>query len=331
MIQDSLKSKVARSKFFTFMLCLLFSFLAWLSIKISRETVSNMPVELQISNLPTNLIITHKSDSILNLSIQTTGIRLLTNRSMKRANILETDFSSLQRARGGNEHLYFFAAAQAEMRYSFINDIPRQQVKFQPDTIFIQAIPAFRKKVPVLVQKEIDFKNGFRIYSFPVISPDSVWVSGPLALNDSIQFISTEPVRGSGIDKDLQVKTGLVNPFTKQNVSISTSQVNVFIPVDEFTEASVELDIDVDCLGIDSIYPGSRISLLPDRVTVSYLVALKDSGTISDDVFRAAVACPDTITSVGTRLQVEIIQHPGFVEIISIRPPEVEFILIRNN
>ncbi len=313
------------------MLCLMFSFLAWLSIKISRETVSTIPLELQISGVPNDLIIASLPDSTFTLSLQTTGIRLLTNRSMKRMGVLEADFNLFQKARGNNDNLYFFTANQAEIRYSLTNDIPRQQLKIQPDTIYIITAPAFRKKIPVVVRKELDFRKGFRVYSFPVVTPDSVWIWGPAAFKDSMQFIQTDIIRATNVDKNIQLNVGLENPFRQHNFAVSTNQVSVFIPIEEFTEASVELDLSVDCPETDSLFPGSRIFLFPDKVTTTYLVALKDLKAISNQMFKATVGCPDTLARETARLQVHIKEHPGIVEIIRSKPSEVEYVLIKNN
>ncbi|MFW5687553.1 MAG: CdaR family protein [Bacteroidota bacterium] len=319
-----------RSKATIFLLCLFFSAAAWLSIKLSREATSNFPLQLQVTNIPDDLLITHQSDSSFILSLRTTGMKNLTSGSLSRANVLTTDFSNLQQARGDNDNQYFFTASQAEIRFALLNDLQRTDVSAHPDTVFFTTSKAFRKKVPVLLRKEMDLRPGFKIYDFPILTPDSVVVTGPRQLQDSITFIETEVLQIKQADKPVLTRADLVNPWKEQQVSLSEQQTEVFITIEEFTEATVELPLTVDCPEITQNQAKGKLMLFPDKVTVYYLVALRNIRTITDDMFTVSVACPDTITSGRARLKPQVTQHPGLVEIIRTSPSEVEYVWIKN-
>jgi hypothetical protein len=319
-----------RNKVFTFILCLMFSLIAWLSIKISRETTLTIPLEIQVSNLPDNLIFTHFSDSIFTLTLRATGIRFLTNPSLRSENSLETDFGALQRMRGTNDNVFFFTASQAELRFSLYNELHRTSVRAQPDTIFFTATDAITQKVPVIARLNIDYRPGFRLYNFPVISPDSVYVTGPEWLRDSVRFINTEPIKAEGVDKPLNRRVRLLNPVQGQPFIISESHAEVLVPVEEYTEASVELPLSINCPDIEQRFPGSRILLFPENVNVHYLVAFRDIRNIGAEMFRVKVQCPDTTAQSGNRLSVSVTEFPGMVEILRIRPADVEYVWIRN-
>jgi hypothetical protein len=319
----------SRSKAFTFLLCLIFSFIAWISIKLSRETTRILPLEISITNVPENLIFTHLSDSAFALSLQTTGIRLLSQQGIRGTNKLETDFATLQKARGNDDNLYFYTAAQAELKYSMINEISRSRLKAHPDTIYFAVTRGFRKKVPVIAQLQIDYQPGFNIYNFPRISPDSVYVTGPERLKDSVDFIQTEVITADLVDESITLKASLINPLHNYNIRLSKESVEVIIPVEEFTESTVELPLTLECHDLKKQFPQSKILLFPESVDIHYLVALKDIKTITADMFKVVVQCPDTTAQGKSRLPIDVTEQPGLVNIIRTRPSDVEYVWIK--
>lgn len=243
---------------------------------------------------------------------------------------LEVDFTTLQRLRGSEEDIYFYTASQAETKYSLLYEIPRANVNAHPDTVFFSATKAFRKRVPVVAQLAIDYRPGFMLYNFPILSPDSVYISGPEALKDSVNFINTEMIKANRVDKNLEMVASLVNPLPDNLIKISRTQVEVQVPVEEFTEATVELPLEINCPEIDRHFPESKILLFPENVDIHYLVALKDIKTITPDMFKITVQCPDTTAQGKSRLPILVTEHPGLVDIIRARPPDVEYVWIKN-
>lgn len=318
-----------RSKAVIFLLCFLFSSVAWLFIKLSREAATVLPLELNITNIPDELVLTHRSDTAFALSVKTTGIKILTTNSLRNTNKLEADFTSLQKLRGNDNTQFFYTATQAEIRFSMLNEIPRTGLKAHPDTIFFTASEAFLKKVPVVVQKELDFRPGFKMYDLPISFPDSVYVRGPVVLKDSVNFIETEPLKVNQADKNIQTQLPLINPYPDRQLHLSEQQVDVTVPIAEFTESTAELPLHIDCPEIDNKSSGNQLMLFPEKVTVFYLVALKDINSISPDMFTATVSCPDTLSRDKPRLKTHVVEYPGLVEIIRTKPQEVEYVWIK--
>lgn len=318
-----------RQKALIFFICLFFSFVAWISIKLSRESSAELTLQFNVVNVPADLIFTAQTDSAFVVRIQSTGLRLLTSRLMRSLGSLETDFGLLQQTRRNNRDAFFITASQAEGRFSMISEIPRHSLRMQPDTIFLFPEPAFRKKVPVILQKEIDFLPGYRLYDIPQILPDSVFISGPLHMKDSVHFIQTSLLRANRAAANIRASVQLQNPWKRQHIKLSQKTAEVLIPIEEFTEASVDLSLMADCPELFAQSQTGDLLLFPDQVNVSYLVALKDLQSITSDMFRAFVQCPDTSATEGLRLRIELREKPGLVEIIRLRPQEVEYLLIK--
>lgn len=323
------KTPEIRQKTIIFVVCLVFSFIFWLTINLSRESEAIVPIEFHVTNIPTDLIFTGQSDSTFLFTVQSTGIRLITSRFLRRTKKLETDFGNLQQVKRDGERLFFFTSSQAETRFSLLSDIPRSALEALPDTIFFKVEDAFFKRVPVKLVKDISLQPGFKLYDVPAITPDSVDVYGPAELADSIRFFNTSMLTATRVDQNISRNLKIENPWKNQQVNISVDEVEVFISVEEFTEATVEIPLHVDCNGLNNISAYGELMLFPDKVTVFYLVALKDDNKIIADMFRAYVSCPDTIATPGQRLAVEIREKPTLIDLIRVRPQEVEYIWIK--
>ncbi|MFN2395977.1 MAG: CdaR family protein, partial [Bacteroidales bacterium] len=327
--QNIRKKPEIRRKAFIFLLCLVFSFISWLFIKLSRESAAIVPVKIEVINTPPDVIITGKSDSIFVVNVKSTGVKLLSSGLMRRVETFETDFSALQQLRRNNGNIvYFFTAPQAQTRFSVISDIPRSALSVHPDTIFFYTIDTFSKKVPIKLERDLQLRKGFRIYDIPTLSPDSVTVFGPITLSDSIDYITTEKLTATSVDENINKTVRLENPWKTHQISLSEIDTDVFIPVEEFTETTVSLPVAVDCTWNSRVNPDDLL-LFPDQVDVHYLVALKDDSAITPDMFSAFVNCPDTLNVDRYRLTVEIREKPALVDILRIRPAEVEYIWIK--
>jgi hypothetical protein len=323
------KEPEARRKYTIFFLCLLFSLIAWLSIKLSRESAATFRVDVIITNIPENVIIVAPSDSVIFVNLQTTGLKLLTSRLFGSQRAMDVEFNMLQRKSQPDNNQYFLTASQAEMRFALLNELPRVAFRIEPDTIFFSTSEAFRKKVPVLLDAQLQFVPGFNKYRNHQITPDSVLVSGPLQFRDSVDFVFTETLSRQGVYQDISTNLGLINRLREYGVKLSENKVNAHIPVEEFTEATTELQVKIDCKENEPDGKSEEIILLPDKVSVHYLVALRDDKGIDPSAFSVFVNCHDTITENSNRLRVEVREKPQLIEILRIRPAEVEFIVIK--
>jgi hypothetical protein len=318
--------KLNRNKINLILVCIFLSSVSWLFIKLSRESAAIVPIEIIISNIPDNIIFTSQADSVIMVSMQSTGLKLLAARLFGNYDILEADFNSLQRKYQNDQMVFYLSRSQAEMRFAMLSELPRTAFRVQSDTIFFPAVEAFRKKVPVIPSYDLQFVSGFNIYRNPVVIPDSIDITGPFELRDSIEYIVTEMIAKQAVYQSINRQVKLVNPFEDQEIYLSQKTVEVQITVEEYTEATVELSLRMDCPENRSSTP---VILLPDRVTVHYLVALRDDKAIDESMFKAFVPCPDSVATGTYRLRTEIREKPALVRIIRTRPAEIEFITIQ--
>jgi hypothetical protein len=109
----------------------------------------------------------------------------------------------------------------------------------------------------------------------------------------------------------------------EKNISVSPKKIVSYLKVEKFTESNIEIPINHNAAKINK-----SIKLFPDKVNVSYMVALKDYKRVNESMFRAVVDFTKLdLKSAENKVKVEISKFPSFVKINKIDPEKVEFII----
>ena len=104
-----------------------------------------------------------------------------------------------------------------------------------------------------------------------------------------------------------------------EGLNADVEEVEVSVNVEKYTESEVVVPITV---------PGNtNMHLYPDKVTVRYIVAMKDYAIINQLSFKAVVDTMD-IYSMDV-LPVDLVLFPNNTQIISVEPKAVEYIIVQ--
>lgn len=315
-----------RKKLYVFLVCLFLSAFFWLFIKLSREAQAVIERPLVVSQVPSDVVISQQSHQRLQLTIQTTGARLLASSFLKTDDTLFVDAATFGRTNRSGELWHFVTAAQMRSSLAGQFDGGRSLTGIWPDTVFVKLAFASQKKVPVRLNASYTFDRRFGQYGELKLLPDSVVVRGPRQVVDTLQAIRTEPLVFENLSQTIEKNVVLQNPAFGYGLTLETQQAFLTIPVEEFTEKSVEVSLSVLCNHESGAVHNLR--LFPNRVTVSCLVALKDYNRVEASLFVAHVVCPAQNTPESNRLEVIVEKYPDFVTIQSIRPASVEFLFM---
>ncbi len=315
-----------RKKLYVFLVCLFLSAFFWLFIKLSREAQAVIERPLVVSQVPADVVIGQQSHSRIQLTIQTTGARLLASRFFRSVDTLFVDASTFGRTNRSGELWHFVTAAQMRSGLSGQFDGGRSLTGIWPDTVFVKLAFASQKKVPVRLNAAYTFERRFGQYGEVKLEPDSIVVRGPRQIVDTLQSISTESLVFENLSQTIEQNVALQNPAFGQGLTLETQQAKMTLPVEEFTEKSVELSLSVICQHQSGVLHNLR--LFPNRVTVSCLVALKDYNRVDASLFVAHVVCPAENPPESNRLEVLVETYPNFVTLQNIRPATVEFLIM---
>ncbi len=325
--QSSLSPGEAANKrrIYIFLLCVAISTLFWLFNKLSQETSATLSKPIVFEAFPDNLVAASQSDSIISYRLRSSGLRLIRAFWFSPADTLFIQSDALPVARRDGKELHFVD----ENRLStMLTNRFGQWANLEaviPDTVFVELVPAITRRLPVKLDADISFEQRFRPYGNIRVEPDSVLITGPKTILDTLRHVSTEHWTSGRLRQDTEKILNLNKPLPLKSLRLESETVKLTVPVAEFTESYIELSLHVT--DPDDSTP-ANLRLFPNRVTVNYLVALNDYASVNEQMFRASVPCPISNDPGDGRLTVVLDAYPSFVDVLSISPPFIEYIII---
>ena len=314
-----------KRKAYIFFVCLIISALFWIVSKLSQDNQATFSLPVRFEEVPEGELAASQSDSLVEYTLHATGARLIQLRFFPQVDTLRFPPGRMfSKVRDGDEWHYLTSDQIAEEITGRIE--PRVEVgSVFPDSLFLRLVPAVQKQLPVRLEAEISFAARFDQYGSIDIEPDSVTLTGPSTVLDTLDFVSTRYWEVANLRQTREETLPLELPAEIPSLQADVRQVEVTIPVEEFTESTLDLDLQVVC---PDEYPEIDLRLFPSRVTVSFLVSLRDYPSVDAQMFEASVKCPAIVEHSDGRLDVQLESHPPFVRVLHLRPSSVEYIIL---
>lgn len=284
------------------------------------ESSTSIELPVVYHNLPGNKLLVNKPDSVLHVRLRTQGFRLFSDKYFGSYDPFPVYLRNLKLKQENGQYSAFILTDHLHSAISRKLKTDAQILSISPDTIFFHMISIHHKKVPVIPDLKYTLKKQYFLYDSISIYPDSIIVSGPPYELESIKYLQTKKIELNEISEDQNILAEIDEPFDKQ-LSFSPVEVNIVLDVEEFTEAEVEIPIKV------IKEADTRLRIFPDKVKITYLVALKDYKKIDKEMFSAIVRYVPSAENRLSKLKVIITQKPDLVKITKIKPEKVEFIL----
>lgn len=312
-----------RKKFSIFLLCLFLSTFMWLFIKLTRDYTLDFRFAITYKNFPKHLVLSDIPDSVLTIGLNAKGFKLLAARYLHRKPSLEVNCKD-GRIRHNADGFY--------MRFVVSRLLPQlnkqlpssHSITFvSPDTITLHFTDASHKKVPVMLRLATSFRKQYQLYDRIKLSPDSVIVTASPSVLDTLHFVETEAITKKNLDESQKFTLRLKVPLSPGQMRISDDSVQVFIPVEKYTEADFIVPIEVK-----GASGQTHIKTFPDKCTITCMVPVKDFRHVNAGMFSASAAFSPGLVKT-SKLKVSLTQWPQRINILKIAPAEVEFIILK--
>jgi hypothetical protein len=316
---DFLKFR-SRNQLLVFVLCFAISAFIWFLIVLSKETNTTIEYPIVFENIPGNLVLVGKTDSLLSLSISKGSISLITMKYLGRKTPLKIDLSQVILTREGNYFTSTISTSSASRKIVGRLNLPDDHIAISPESITLRFETISGLKVKVIPKLVLEFDKQYQLSQEMQAMPDSVTIVGPREVISKIEIIETTRKEIRNINKSQTVNVSLALPENTQGVKCIPENVNVVLKVDKFTES--EIEVPVVCTNTDT-----GLRTYPDKVKITYFVTFENFKRIEKEMFLASVSyVKDQPTG---KLKVDLRQYPSFVKIIKIEPEEVEFLLLK--
>lgn len=309
-------SKLERRRLSLFFFCLVFAVGAWLFFALSNRYVYEASTLVKYSNFPQNKAFHPLQSDTVKLQVEGTGWQLVFSKLRINPNSVTVDLKDLTK-----RNYVTFSEQLSKVNRQLESD--QKVISIQPDTLYFDFSTRTVKKVPVRVDKKILFSAQYDISDDIQLTPQYVTVSGPFDDLVQIDVWDTEKLKLENISGTISANIPLKKP-SKANISIYPSVIEVKIPVDEFTEMS--MDVPVKIIN-NKTY--RNVKLLPDKVKITFMAALGNVQKIERGSFEATVSLVNWTEKGYPQLPVKVTKFPDYCRIVSIEPQALDFLILK--
>ena len=299
------------------------STLFWLWRSLKEEYTTGISYSVDYINMPHDKVYINQPINKLKLEIRSDGLTLLQKKLQSKS--IDFDIKAFTINNYNKDSLKVFILTRYALN-SLNAELNRGQAKpleilsISPDTITFELTPVKTKKVPVVANINLEeyLEIQHKVNGPLQIVPDSVRITGPLNVIDSIYMVYTEPI----ITKVLRDTTLFKTKLAQYNrVNFSVNKVDVTVPIDKFTESSFEVPVQVKHL------PDSFIlKTFPSSVRIVYQVTLSYFDKVNADIFFPYVDYNEIESEETSELRLYVEPVPSYIQSIKIQPEKVEIL-----
>lgn len=294
----------------------------WYLNKLSHEYTTTLSYPVRFVDMPRGKVLVGDLPKRLDLKVNAFGYTLLRYKMSAALVPVEFSFGEVPlRPINGSKTKYYVLTSKALEHISsqLSSDIRLDAI--MPDSLVFEFTKTIEKRVKVEPLLKIDFAKQFMLAGNVTVRPDSITISGPQSLVDTINIIYTKPLKLDRLSKSVTKTIAL--PAINQ-VGFSHRKVDVAIAVEKFTEASIKIPVEVLNLP-DSL----KLTIIPRTVKVKCNVIMSRYFDLKPRQFRAVVDYNFVDESLSKRLRVKLIDQPNFVQELDFEPKFVEYIIER--
>jgi hypothetical protein len=309
-------------KVLSFFFFLLLSILFWFLTAMNKEYEASISYPVRYIRFPEKKVLVNDIPDRLELTVNATGYTLLRYQLQSRIApiIFDVNSFSLNTMLGDPSTLYILTSyAKDRIARQLSSDI--NILSISPDSLFFQFADKVSKKVRVEPDLDISFEKQYMQVGPYLVEPDSVTISGPEMMIDTIDVATTVPVTMTHVNRSFDMELEM-KPLHK--IEYDPLEVWIQVPVEKFTEASVKVQIEVINMP-DSLL----LRPLPPTITVSCQIGLSAYETLNEHLFRAVIDYAEVDQMLGNKLQVRIIKMPVYIQSVTFTPKSVEYIVER--
>ena len=285
-------------------ICIIVALVFWLILNLSRIYSINKEVSITYQ-LPEDQLLVNSPAQMADLSISGQGWNLLWERLtthvikivLNVARLIEQQLASSQ--------------------------LTVEQLNFLPVQLETEA--KVSKRVPILVNVDFDFVEGYRPAGAPLLVPDSVTVYGLPVDLDSITFWSTDTLRNTEVSGDINLAAKL-SESTIPRITLSDATVAFSQNVETFTEKSLYVPVTVRNAPLTDSF-----KIFPNQVRLKVAVLQSNFNGVVADSFLL-VADLEGMRAEDQRNSIPLILERKPVSAISVQytPRSAEYFLIKN-
>lgn len=272
MVAKNNKRLKSNLKLRMFLVFLTLSFVFWMLMNLSKSYTTEVTFNVEYINLPIDRVFQTEVVREVNASVNSTGFNLLKYKLSKRK--FQFNVSNLA-YKSGSKFYYLPNNHLTSLKLQLNDNV--EIVRIHQDTIFVTLGLNKTKRVPVELNADIQFKLGYNFVNELKVTPDSINITGPESILDTIYTVTTDKVELKAVSTKINELVKLVS-FENKKIAMNVSEVSLTAEIDKFTEGSLLVQFKITNLPEDY-----NITTFPKEIQVIYKVGLTNFNKISAD------------------------------------------------
>jgi hypothetical protein len=260
-----------------FLISWLFALILWLLTSLNAERTMEVSLRLAFEHVPHQVRIKKPIEPIT-LSVKGQGLELFRFLRRSKRQTLKVDFESIRDGR--------WTPQLTELNRSLGFNENIRLLTFEPENIRIDSKNLYFKKLPIRVDNQMSYSQGYDSISPARLSRDSVILYAAQPIPASVKYIATEPIKLKKITKTVNTTLRLLTP-SLPDAKLAFNQIEYRLEVDQII--ANEIEISIQQLG----FPANTL-LIPATLKVRYLVAARDFQDVQHNDFKASVTWSPT-------------------------------------
>ena len=245
-------------------------------MKGDYETSITFPVEYV--NIPKGRALSDPLPDQVTLKVGGSGYAILQYTSLFTRQAIAFDMSELSIQRDNQGGNYFTLTRQVFNNVSAQLTGNLRLLEIRPDTLWVRFSTLKKRRLPVKPTISVTYERQYLPKGKPILQPDSVEVSGPSYLLDTMTVVHAGTIKETGVKDTLRRVLSI--PENKL-LQFSHHQINVVIPVEKHTEATLQVPI----VSVN-FPPGVTVKTFPSQVTLNCMVGISDYEKLTPALFR---------------------------------------------
>lgn len=307
-------TKVERKRFLVLVTCLCCAIAAWLFMALNNKYVYTAKTVLIYKDFPQKKAFRALQTDTVDLQVEGTGWQLLFARLRVNPQSIKVSLDKLN-----NKNFIVFTEQLAQVNNQL--ETSQKIISVKPDTLYFDFSRRTSKRVPVKLISKLSFLKQYAVVSEIKLTPSYVNISGPQEELARIKEWYTDTLKLTDLQSSAHTRV-TIKANNLPNISIYPRSVGVKIPVDEFTEKTVEVPLNV--MNNKEFFD---IKLYPKKVKVTFMVALSRYEEIDEDFIEAVVDMDEWKLLKHDQLTVKLTRFPNYCKLVAISPQKINFIV----
>ena len=287
-----------------------------LAVNDNRETTLQIPVEL--TNVPSEAVLLQDMPQYIETRVRDKGAVIM-NYGVNGVGRLEINFNDHNNGKDvilvNNSSLLEYARKQLKATSTIL--------AFTPDSIRLNYTCEEGKRVPVIIDGDIQPSFYSTFSDSRLAKPDSVVVYGNAAALRKVDCVYTEEVSLHNLSDTTYYRARVI---PAAGTRVKPDSVTVVIPVEEYTTKTLLVPITIG--GVPRSY---SIMTFPSHVKLTCLVPMSKYGEIVEEAFLVGNTFENIQRTPGSYGSIYVANAPDYVQNVMLELDSVEYIINDNS